>query len=171
MTAAERGLIDNNAQVNFANFNGKVDYRANDRLNVFFRGGYFSEDRVNGKIGEVNDTQWTSIAGGSRARMPDDSDLQVTVFGDDSTFHSTFLAVTAPSATVASRSIVRLATDQNVDQPGGHDDAMVEADRSEEFLQRWFRLRHVDGDSLEDDVHRDARCADHSADGSCHAFP
>ena len=32
--------------------------------------------------------------------MPDQSDLQATVFGDDETFHSTFLAVTAPSATV-----------------------------------------------------------------------
>src|SRR6187200_2920245 len=81
VTAAERGLIDNNAQVNFATFNGKVEYRANERLNVFFRGGHFNEDRVNGKVGEVNDTKWTSLAGGVRVRMPDDSDLQVTVFG------------------------------------------------------------------------------------------
>jgi outer membrane receptor protein involved in Fe transport len=151
VTAAERGLIDNNAQVNFANFNGKVEYRANQRLNVFFRGGYFNEDRVNGKVGEVNDTQWTSIAGGLRARMPDDSDLQVTVFGDDSTFHSTFLAVTAPSATVASRSIVRLATDQNV--PTNQVGTMVQWSRpigQKNFFSAGFDFRHVDGDSLED---------------------
>ena len=60
--ANERGLIDNNAQVKFTNFNVKVDYRANDRVSLFFRGGYFKEDRVNGKVGEVNDTKWTSLA-------------------------------------------------------------------------------------------------------------
>src|SRR6185436_5394188 len=46
VTASERVIIDNNAQVKFANFNGKVDYQANERVNLFFRGGYFKEDRV-----------------------------------------------------------------------------------------------------------------------------
>src|SRR5207344_698662 len=57
----ERGLVDNNAQVAFKNVNVKADYRASDRLSVFFRGGYFKEDRVNGKVGEVNDTKWTAF--------------------------------------------------------------------------------------------------------------
>ena len=139
--ANERGLIDNNAEVDFKNFNVKADYRASDRVSVFFRGGYFKEDRVNGKIGEVNDTKWTAVGGGVRVRMPDDSDLQATVFTDDNTFHSTFLAVTAPSATVAPRSIVRLATDQNgADRRGGHDGAVVARDRPPELLQRRLRL-------------------------------
>src|SRR5262245_5367632 len=151
VTAAERGLIDNNATVKFGNFNGKVDYRANDNLSLFVRGGYFQEDRVNGKVGEVNDTQWTSVSGGIRARLPDQSDLQATVFGDDSTFHSTFLAVTAPSATVASRSIVRLATDQNV--PTTAIGTMMQWSRpvgQKNFVSAGFDWRHVDGDSLED---------------------
>ena len=151
VTASERGIIDNNAQVKFANFNGKVDYQANDRVNLFFRGGYFKEDRVNGKVGEVNDTEWTSLAGGVRVRMPDQSDLQATVFGDDSTFHSTFLAVTAPSATVPPRSIVRLATDQNVPTTGVG--TMVQWSRAigqKHFFSTGFDWRHVDGDSLED---------------------
>lgn len=148
---AERGIIDNNAQVNFGNFNGKVDYQANDRVNLFFRGGYFKEDRVNGKVGEVNDTKWTSLAGGVRMHLPDQSELQATVFGDDSTFHSTFLAVTAPSATVASRSIVRLATDQNV--PTTAVGTMIQWSRAvgqKNFFGTGFDWRHVDGDSLED---------------------
>jgi outer membrane receptor protein involved in Fe transport len=151
VAASERGLIDSNAQVNFANFNGKVDYQANERVNLFFRGGYFKEDRVNGKVGEVNDTEWTSLAGGVRVRMPDQSDLQATVFGDDSTFHSTFLAVTPPSATVASRSIVRLATDQNV--PTTAVGTMIQWSRAigqKHFFSTGFDWRHVDGDSLED---------------------
>ena len=111
---AERGIIDNNATVKFQNFNGKVDYRPTDRLQAFFRAGYFSEDRGNGKILEVNDTRWTSASGGVRIRMPDESDLQVSVNGDFETFHSTFFAVTPPSATVAPRSIVRLTVDQVV---------------------------------------------------------
>ncbi len=151
VAASERGIIDNNAEVNFQNFNGKVDYRANDNVSAFVRAGYFQEDRVNGKVGEVNDTQWTSISGGIRVRMPDQSDLQATVFGDDSTFHSTFLAVTAPSATVASRSIVRLATDQNV--PTTAIGTMVQWSRpigQKNFFSSGFDWRHVDGDSLED---------------------
>jgi outer membrane receptor protein involved in Fe transport len=83
--------------------------------------------------------------------MPDDSDLQATVFGDDSTFHSTFLAVTAPSATVAARSIVRLTTDQNV--PTNAVGSMVQWSRAigrNNFFSSGFDWRHVDGDSLED---------------------
>ena len=151
VTASERGIIDNNATVNFKNFNLRADYRANDRVNVFFRGGYFKEDRVNGKIGEVNDTKWTAFGGGVRVRLPDQSDLQATVFTDDSTFHSTFLAVTAPSATVASRSIVRLATDQSV--PTDAVGTMVQWSRAigrKNFFSAGFDWRRVDGDSLED---------------------
>ena len=151
VTAAERGIIDNNAEVNFQNIDGKVDYRVNDRVNFFVRAGYFQEDRVNGKIGEVNDTQWTSLSGGVRVKMPDQSDLQATVFGDDSTFHSTFLAVTAPSATVASRSIVRLATDQNV--PTTAIGTMAQWSKPigvKNFFSAGFDWRHVNGDSLED---------------------
>ena len=92
--ANERGLIDNKAQVNYKNFNVKADYSPSDRVSMFFRVGYFKEDRDNGKVGEVNDTLWTAASGGVRVRMPDQSDLQATVFPDDSTFHSTFLAVT-----------------------------------------------------------------------------
>ena len=151
VTAAERGIIDNNAEVDFRNLNVRADYRATDRLSVFFRGGYFKEDRVNGKIGEVNDTKWTAVGGGVRVRMPDDSDLQATVFTDDNTFHSTFLAVTAPSATVASRSIVRLATDQTV--PTNAVGTMVQWSRPigrRNFFSSGFDWRQVDGDSLED---------------------
>ena len=151
VTRNERGLIDNNAQVAFKNVNVKADYRASDRLSVFFRGGYFKEDRVNGKVGEVNDTKWSALGGGVRVRLPDGSDLQATVFTDDNTFHSTFLAVTAPSATVPARSIVRLATDQSV--PTDAVGTMVQWSRAigrRHLFGAGFDWRHVDGDSLED---------------------
>ena len=149
--ANERGLVDNNATVNFKNVNLKLDYRANDRVSAFFRGGHFKEDRVNGKIGEVNDTKWTAFGGGVRVRMPDESDLQASIFSDENTFHSTFLAVTQPSATVAARSIVRLATDQRV--PAEAVGAMVQWSRPvgrSNFVSAGFDWRHVDGDSEED---------------------
>ena len=59
MVEDERGIIDNNATVKFRNFNAKVDYSPTDRVQAFFRTGYFGEDRGNGKILEVNDTRWT----------------------------------------------------------------------------------------------------------------
>jgi outer membrane receptor protein involved in Fe transport len=150
--ANERGLIDNNAQVNFKNFNLKADYRASDRVSLFFRGGYFKEDRVNGKVGEVNDTKWTAAGGGVRVRMPDESDLQATVFADDSTFHSTFLAVNpAPYNTRPPRSIVRLATDQSV--PTDAVGTMIQWSKAvgrNNFFSAGLDWRRVDGDSLED---------------------
>jgi len=151
VTASERGIIDNNAEVSFKNFNLRGDYRASDRVSLFFRGGYFNENRVNGKIGEVNDTSWTSGGGGVRVHLPDNSDLQATFFVDSNTFHSTFLAVTAPSATVAPRSIVRLTTDQNV--PTDAVGTMVQWSRPigrNNLFSAGFDLRRVDGDSLED---------------------
>lgn len=149
--ANEHGLIDNNATVDFRNVNLKLDYSASDRVKAFFRGGYFREDRVNGKVGEVNDTRWKSASGGVRIRMPDESDLQATVFSDFQTFHSTFLAVTAPSATVAPRSIVRLATDQNVPTTGiGGMVQWSKAVGRSHFFSAGGDWRRVDGDSEED---------------------
>ena len=149
--ANERGIIDNNATVKFHNVNVKLDYTPASNVQTFVRGGYFSEDRGNGKIGEINDTRWKSASGGVRWLMPDTSSLQASVFGDVEKFHSTFLAVTAPSATVASRSIVRLTIDQRVptDAVGG----MVQWSRSFGFknvLSGGADWRWVDGDSNED---------------------
>ena len=111
VAASERGPIDNNATVDFRNVSAKVDYTPTDRISAFFRGGYFTEDRVNAKVGEVNDTRWTTASGGVRIRLPDESNLQARVFVDNQNVPQHFLAVTNPTTT---RNLVRLATDQNV---------------------------------------------------------
>jgi outer membrane receptor protein involved in Fe transport len=147
---SEKGLIDINATVKFRNFNGKVDYSPTDRVKLFARAGYFGEDRVNGKIGEVNDTRWKSASGGVRIRMPDDSDLQASLFTDFENFHSTFLAVTAPSATVAARSIVRLTVDQHVPTTGvGGMVQWAKVLGTTNYFSAGTDWRHVDGDSEE----------------------
>ncbi|HEY1307525.1 MAG TPA: TonB-dependent receptor [Vicinamibacterales bacterium] len=153
--ANERGIIDNNATVDYKNTNVKLDYRANDRVSAFGRIGYFKENRVNGKVGEVNDTKWTAGSGGVRVKLPDESDLQATVFSDSNTFHATFLAVNpAPynnPAIYPSRSIVRLATDQTV--PTDSVGTMVQWSRNFgrlHFFSAGLDWRRVDGDSLED---------------------
>ena len=66
----ERGPIDNNANVQYRNVSAKLEYAPSDRVSAFFRAGYFSEDRNNAKIGELNDTRWTTVNGGVRMRMP-----------------------------------------------------------------------------------------------------
>jgi outer membrane receptor protein involved in Fe transport len=148
---SEKGLIDINATVKFRNFNGKVDYSPSDRVKLSARVGYFGEDRVNGKIGEVNDTRWKSASGGVRIRMPDDSDLQASLFTDFENFHSTFLAVIAPSATVAARSIVRLTVDQHVPTTGvGGMAQWAKALGHSNYFSAGTDWRSVDGDSQED---------------------
>jgi hypothetical protein len=77
----EVGPIDINANVNYRNVSVKAEYAPNDRVNTFLRVGYFTEDRINGKVGEVNDTRWTTVNGGLQARLPDRSDLQARVYG------------------------------------------------------------------------------------------
>jgi outer membrane receptor protein involved in Fe transport len=119
--AEERGVIDTKAKVNYENIGVKVDYSPTDRFSAFLRGGYFSEERDNAKVTtfappecascttpEVNDTKWKSFSGGVRASLPDQSDLQASVFLDYSRFNSNFLAVPTP------RSVARVATNQHV---------------------------------------------------------
>ena len=72
----ERGAIDNEANVGYQSVSGKIDYNPNDRVNLFFRAGVFDEDRNNGKIGEVNDTNWKYGNGGARLRFADGSNIE-----------------------------------------------------------------------------------------------
>jgi outer membrane receptor protein involved in Fe transport len=149
VAAAERGVIDNNATVQFKNLNVKVSYSPSDRVQAFFRTGYFNEKRGNGKINEVNDTTWKSANGGVRVRMPDQSDLQATLFTDVEDFHSTFLAVSAVNA--VPRSAVRLTLDQRV--PTRSVGGMAQWSRAmgtRQFFSAGTDWRWVDGDSNED---------------------
>jgi len=144
----ERGPIDNNADVEYKNVTGKLEYTPSDRLNTFFRAGYFTEARVNGKVGEVNDTRWTTVNGGVQARLRDDSDLQARMFVDVQRAHFNFLAVTNAATT---RNIVRLATDQHVPTDGvGGMAQWSKAFARAHAVSAGFDFRRVDGDSQED---------------------
>jgi len=144
----ERGPIDNNANVDYKNVTGKLEFDPSERFNANLRAGYFTEDRVNGKVGEVNDTRWTTISGGIRARLRDDSDLQARVFGDRQRAHFNFLAVTNAATT---RNIVRLATDQHVPTNGvGGMAQWTKVTGSANVFSAGFDWRWVDGDSQED---------------------
>jgi outer membrane receptor protein involved in Fe transport len=144
----ERGVIDNEATVQFNNFNVKLDYSPTPGAKAFFRTGHFSENRGNGKITEVNDTRWTTWNGGVRLLMAGGSDLQATIFGDYATFHSNFVAV---PVTTPPRNSVRLTVDQIVptDAFGG----MVQWSKpmgARNVLGVGGDWRWVDGESQED---------------------
>ena len=144
----ERGPIDNNANVEYKNVSVKLEYTPTDRLNAFVRTGYFTENRVNGKVGEVNDTRWTTVNGGVRARLGDDSDLQARVFVDVQKAHFNFLAVTNAATT---RNIVRLATDQHVPTNGvGGMAQWTKVVGGSQLFSAGTDWRWVDGDSQED---------------------
>jgi len=143
----ERGPIDNNADVEYKNVSAKLEFTPSERIQSFFRAGYFSESRVNGKVGEVNDTRWTTLNGGVRARLADQSDLQARMFVDVSRAHFNFLAVTNPATL---RNVVRLATDQNVPTNGvGGMAQWSKSLRGSNVFSAGFDFRWVDGDSQE----------------------
>jgi outer membrane receptor protein involved in Fe transport len=148
VAARERGPIDNNADVAYKNVTLKLDYAASDRFNAFLRAGYFTENRNNGKVGELNDTRWTTLNGGIRARLRDNSDLQARIFVDDQNAHFNFLAVTN-AATI--RNLVRLATDQHVPTNGvGGMAQWTKTLGSANVVSAGADWRWVDGDSQED---------------------
>jgi outer membrane receptor protein involved in Fe transport len=149
----ERGVIDNNATVTFKNVNVKLDYSPTPDAKVFLRTGFFSEDRGNGKITEVNDTEWSSVNGGVRLHLPGQSDLQASLFVDNSTFHSTFVAV---PATTPPRNSVRLTVDQTVptDGIGGMAQWSKSLGTSHQ-LSIGGDWRRVKGDSNEDTYNQD----------------
>jgi outer membrane receptor protein involved in Fe transport len=141
----ERGLVDKNAAVNFRNIGLRTHYELSSRVQAFLRGGYFREERENGKAStidgtdEANDTTWKNVSGGVRVRMPDESDLQINVFTDFARFRSNFLAV--PAATPP-RSIGRMTLNQTVPTTG--------VGGMGQLLTAGADWRWVDGDSEED---------------------
>jgi len=151
---AERGAVDNNAAVDFSNANVKLQYDPTDRIQANLRVGYFHEERDNGKAStidhteEANETTWTTVSGGARFRLPDESSLQVNMSGDIETFRSNFLAV--PAATPP-RSVGRMTLNQRVptNALGGSAQWSRGAGRNQ-FFTLGTDWRHVDGDSEED---------------------
>jgi iron complex outermembrane receptor protein len=143
----ERGPIDTNANVKYRNVSGKAEYNPTDAIHLFGRIGHFTEDRVNGKVGEVNDTNWNTGSGGVRIRMPDASELQSRVFVDRQNAHFNFLAVN----TAITRQTVRLATDQHVPTNGvGGMVQWSKAIGTTNAFSAGVDWRWVDGDSQED---------------------
>lgn len=150
---AERGRVDNNAAVNFRNVAVRLQYELSHRAQAFVRGGYFREERDNGKAStidgteEANDTTWKTLSGGVRVRLPDESDLQLNVFADDARFRSNFLAV---PAVTPPRSIGRMTLNQTVPTTGVG--GMAQWSRTiggKQFFTAGMDWRWVDGDSEE----------------------
>ncbi|MGB2713561.1 MAG: TonB-dependent receptor [Vicinamibacterales bacterium] len=149
----ERGRVDNNAAVNFRNVGIRLQYDVSNRVYAFVRGGYFREERDNGKAStidgteEANSTSWKTVSGGLRARLPDSSDLQVNLFSDFNRFRSNFLAVPAANPP---RSIGRMTLNQTVPTTGVG--GMFQWSRPigvRQFVTAGADVRWVDGDSEE----------------------
>jgi outer membrane receptor protein involved in Fe transport len=148
VAAPERGPIDNNADVEFANVTGKIEYDPSDRLHTFLRVSRFAEDRTNAKVGEVNSTEWQAGSLGLQAQLPDSSTVQGHVFVDRQRSKFNFLAVTNAATT---RNVVRLATDQRV--PTNGVGGMVQWTKvfgTSHVVSAGTDYRWVDGDSEED---------------------
>ena len=148
VAARERGPIDNNADVEFANLSGKVEFDPSDSLHTFLRVSRFAEDRTNAKVGEINSTEWQAGSLGLQARLPDSSTVQGHVFVDRQRSKFNFLAVTNAATT---RNVVRLATDQRV--PTNGVGGMVQWTRvfgTAHVVSAGTDYRWVDGDSEED---------------------
>jgi outer membrane receptor protein involved in Fe transport len=146
----ERGRIDNEANVRYQSVNGKIDYRPSDRANLFFRVGVFDEKRNNGKIGEVNDTNWKYANGGVRVRFREGSTVEGRMFFDHEDFFQNTFAV--PTA-IPPRSQSNLSLEKTV--PTNALGTMLQWSRGfriagrEHVVSSGTDFRWIDGDSDE----------------------
>jgi iron complex outermembrane receptor protein len=156
VTPTRRGPVDTKATLDYQNLNVKLDYSPSDRVNAFFRSGYYRENRSNAKIcvqapiscEEANDTLWKFLSGGVRIRMPDQSDLQARVFGNFETFHSSFLAIPDSGTT---RATGRLSLLQRVPtKDAGFMTQWSKALPGRQYFTAGLDWRWVDGNSNED---------------------
>jgi len=104
--------IDTNANVKYQSGSAKIDYNPTDRVNLFLRAGVFDEKRNNGKVAELNDTNWKYGNGGSRVQLRDGSSIEGRLFIDREHYHQTFVAV--PATAVPPRSQDNLSLDKIV---------------------------------------------------------
>jgi outer membrane receptor protein involved in Fe transport len=153
--------VDNSVTAKFQSYNFKANYTPSDRVQVYGRVGYLREDRNNGKastydpagnyIGgqteEANNTRWTATNVGTRVILPDQSTLQATLFTDNETFRSNFLAV--PTANPP-RSIGRVSLDQRVPTKGvGGMAQWSKGLGSTQTISGGFDWRWIEGESQE----------------------
>ena len=130
-------------------------------MQVFGHVGYFKENRDNGKAStydstgayvggqteETNDTLWKTTNVGTRIQLPDQSSLQATLFTDNETFHSSFLAV--PTANPL-RSIGRISLQQTVPTKGvGGMAQWTRAFGPKQVVTAGWDWRWVEGESQE----------------------
>ena len=145
----ERGPIDNNADVEYKNITGKLEFTPSDRIQSFFRAGYFTEsrDQRQGRRGErheVDDAERRRPRAPARTRAISRRACSST----SQRAHFNFLAVTNPATT---RNVVRLATDQHVPTNGvGGMAQWSKAIGPSNVFSAGFDLRWVDGDSQEE---------------------
>lgn len=154
IAAGERGRVDTNAWVRFANAIAALRYDPSARLHGFVRGSYFSERRHNGRVSTIdgapegNDTRWRSIDGGMRGLLPRSSTFEATISGNGEQFTSNYLAVPPASP---SRSIGRMVLNQRVPvgsvrASGGWSSAVG----PKLLVSAGFEASQVHGDSIED---------------------
>lgn len=153
VSAGERGAVDTRAAVAFASATVKLRYAFSPRAHAFARAWHFRENRDNGKVStidgaaEANDTRWTAASVGAAFRLPDDSDLRLSLFADDVRFTSNFLAVPAADPP---RSVGRMSLEQAVPTRGiGGSAEWARAVGRRHLLTAGFDWRAVEGESRE----------------------
>ena len=133
---------------NIRNLTAKVEFTPTDRIQGFFRAGYFSENRNNAKVGELNDTLWHH----RERRHPREAARTRAISRPAcSATCSAPTSISSPSPMRRPpRNVVRLATDQNVPTNGiGGMAQWSKAMGSRNAFSAGFDCRWVVGESQE----------------------
>ena len=90
-----RGLADTRAASQHRTLTVRtgIDFDASNAL--FVRGSLYDQDRKNGTVLQVNNTNTESLAVGGRAQTPDQSNWSFSLYGNQQRYHQSFTGVAA----------------------------------------------------------------------------
>lgn len=146
LRADQRGPVDNTASADTSVFDFRADYQVNAEttLRLDMRG--FDDERGNGTILTMNETQGVDASAVLTTKFPDESaELQLSVYGQHRKFSSTFSSVN-PARTVERPSLDQF--DVPADAVGGS--AVWSMALGEHRLTIGSDYRWVNGDTNED---------------------
>ena len=148
----------------------KVDYSPTERVNVFVRGGYFSEERDNAKIERG---QRHEVEVGQRRRARDAARPERpagAVFVDDKTFTATSWRWRAERHGRRAQHRPHDAPSEGADRRRRHDGAVVEADRHDRTSSAPAPTGGTSTAPASRTPTSHAGCADRATDGAGHAL-
>jgi iron complex outermembrane recepter protein len=90
-----RGMADTRAASDHRTLTVRTGFDFDSNSAIYVRGSLYDQDRKNGTVLQVNDTETESLAVGGKVQTPDKSSWTISLYGNQQRYHQSFTAVAA----------------------------------------------------------------------------